>query len=47
MYKYKNIKMKLYKNNTAIWYNKTCRLKQINPHYIKNILKNFKVLYNM
>ena len=33
--KYKNIKTKLYKNNAAIWYNKTCRLKQITPRYIK------------
>ena len=27
-YKYKNIKTKFYKNNAAIWYNKTCRLKK-------------------
>ena len=24
IYQYKNIKIKLYKNNVAIWYNKTC-----------------------
>ena len=34
IYKYKNIKTKLYKKNAAIWYNKTCRLKQITPRYI-------------
>jgi hypothetical protein len=33
-YKYKNIKIKLYKNNAAIWYNKICRMKQITPGYI-------------
>ena len=26
VYQYKNIKIKLYKNNAAIWYNKTCRI---------------------
>jgi hypothetical protein len=26
-------KMKLYKNNAAIWYNKTCRARQITPTY--------------
>jgi hypothetical protein len=26
-YQYKNIKTKLYTNNVAIWYNKTCRIK--------------------
>jgi len=31
---YKNIKTKLYKNNAAIWYNKTCRKKQLTPNYI-------------
>jgi hypothetical protein len=25
VYQYKNTKIKLYKNNSAIWYNKTCR----------------------
>jgi hypothetical protein len=34
IYKYKNIKTKLYKNNAAIWYNKTCRMKQVTPGYI-------------
>ena len=24
VYQYKNIKIKLYKNNTAFWYNKSC-----------------------
>jgi hypothetical protein len=30
-YKHKNIKIKLYKNSAAIWYNKICRMKQITP----------------
>jgi len=33
-HQYKNIKTKLYKTNAAIWYNKTCRLKQLTPKYI-------------
>ena len=36
IYKYKNIKTKLYKKNVAIWYNKTRRLKQITPHHHEN-----------
>jgi len=40
-YNYKNIKTKFYKNNAAIWYNKTCRLKQITPRYI-NIKESYK-----
>jgi hypothetical protein len=31
IYKYKNIKIKLFKNNAAIWYNKICRMKQLTP----------------
>jgi len=31
VYQYKNTKIKLYKNNAAIWYNKTCRIKQLIP----------------
>ena len=34
IFQYKNIKIKLYKNNAAIWYNKTCRIKQLIPTYI-------------
>jgi len=34
IHQYKKIKIKLYKNNTAIWYNKTCRIKQLIPTYI-------------
>jgi hypothetical protein len=34
IFQYKNIKIKLYKNNAAIWYNKTCRIKQLTPNYI-------------
>ena len=33
VYQYKNTKIKLYKNNASIWYNKTCRAKQIIPTY--------------
>jgi len=33
---YKKIKIKLYKNNSAIWYNKTCKIKQLTPNYIKD-----------
>ena len=31
---YKNTKRKLYKTNTAIWFNKTYRDKQLTPNYI-------------
>ena len=31
---YKNAKRKLYKTNAAIWFNKTCRDKQLSPNYI-------------
>ena len=34
VYHYKNTKIKLYKNNAAIWYNKTCRIKQLIPSYV-------------
>ena len=34
IFQYKKIKIKLYKNNAAIWYNKTCRIKQLTPNYI-------------
>jgi len=34
IYEYKNIRRKLYKTNAAIWFNKTCRLKEIKPNYI-------------
>jgi len=30
---YTDIKRKLYKTNAAIWYNKTCRGKQLTPKY--------------
>jgi hypothetical protein len=29
IYQYKKIKIKLHKNNAAVWYNKTCRIKQL------------------
>jgi len=31
---YRTIKTKLYKNNAASWFNKTCRIKQPAPTYI-------------
>jgi hypothetical protein len=34
IYQYKKIKTTLYKNNVAIWYNKTCRIKQLTPAYM-------------
>ena len=38
---YKNIKRKLYRINAAIWYNKTCRHRQLTPAYV-NICINGK-----
>jgi len=34
IYRYKSIKIKLYRINTAIWYNKTCRRRQLTPAYV-------------
>lgn len=34
IYRYKKIKEKLYKTNAAIWYNKSCKNKQLTPNYI-------------
>jgi len=34
IYRYKTIKTKLYKIKEAIWFNKTCRIKQLTPTYI-------------
>ena len=31
---YKNTKIKMYKNNAAIWCNKTCSIKQLIPTYV-------------
>jgi len=33
VYHYKNIKLKLHKNNAAIWFNKTCKAKHLTPTY--------------
>ena len=35
---YKNTKLKLLKTNAAIWFNKICRDRQLQPRYI-NIIK--------
>jgi hypothetical protein len=37
---YTNIERTLYKTNTAIWFNKTCRDKELTPKY--NVLYNTK-----
>jgi hypothetical protein len=34
IYAYKNIKQKLHKSIAAIWFNKTCRGKDLKPNYI-------------
>jgi hypothetical protein len=34
VYAYKNVKRKLYKTNAAIWFNKTCRDKELTPSFI-------------
>jgi len=33
VYHYKNIRLKLYKNNAAIWFNKTYKAKHLTPTY--------------
>jgi hypothetical protein len=35
-YVYKNIKQKLHKTIAAIWFNKTCREKDLKPNYKTN-----------
>jgi len=40
VYQYKNTKIKLYTNNAAIWYNKTCRTRQITPTYANIKMKD-------
>jgi hypothetical protein len=40
VYKYKNIKTKLYNNNAAIWCNKTCRMREdSNKHIVEEIVR--------
>jgi len=38
----KTIKLKLLKTNTAIWFNKMCKIKHLKPNYI-NIKTNSKM----
>ena len=38
-FKYKNTKRKLYKTNSAIWYNKICRQRRLTPNYINIKIK--------
>ena len=33
VYHYKNIRLKLCKNNAVIWFNKTCKAKRLTPTY--------------
>jgi len=35
--RYKNTKIKLYKSNAAIWYSKSCRVKQLIPKAGKSV----------
>jgi len=35
LYQFKNIEIKLYRTNAAVWYNKLCRQKELTPNYIK------------
>jgi hypothetical protein len=37
-YEYRNTREKMYKTNAPIWYNKTCREKQLIPSYIYIII---------
>ena len=50
VYQYKNTKIKFYKNNAAIWYNKTGRTRQITPTYANIKMKgsplSTRVLYS-
>ena len=39
VYQYKNTKIKLYKSNAAVLYNKTCRARQITPTYVNIKMK--------
>ena len=34
VYNYKDIKQKLHKTNTSIWFNKTCKIEQLTPKYV-------------
>ena len=34
LHNFKNTKYKLLRKNAEIWFNKTCRLRQIKPNYI-------------
>ena len=39
IYRYKNTKLRLYKNNAAIGFNKTCKAKQLTPTYVNIKIK--------
>ena len=43
IYKYENIKEKLYKCNAAIWYNKTCRLRNLTPSPSYNHVSEYTI----
>jgi hypothetical protein len=40
MYQYKNTKEKLRKTNTAIWFDKASKCKQLTPNYISTKIKD-------
>jgi len=40
VYKNKNTKQKLYRTIAAIWYNKSCRDRNIKPNYVTNERNN-------
>ena len=44
VYQYKDTKIKLYKNNAAIWCNKTCRARQITPTYANLKMKSINLV---
>jgi hypothetical protein len=39
---YKNTKLNLFKTNAAIWFNKMCKIKQLQPSYINIRIKGNK-----
>lgn len=43
---YRNTRLKLLVTNAAIWYNKTCRNKHLQPKYIQIKTENNMDIYN-
>ena len=46
IFQYKKIKIKLHKNNAAIWYNKTCRIKQLTRNLCIKLVIIKKLYYD-